>query len=439
MSNGKVNGKNLNILFAEYIDLEQDKLFKKCENLKGGPNTELVGTDKYVLKDEYDYYKKLMDLNHYLVFEDVDKNEVYEIELPINTKLLGKTVEKIYINKSTATQFADIAEDLETSLGENFKFPAELYQLKSEYVNENLPGKDKPAPKPKFYSETTEQYEERLQNHYGKTTTSDEENEFRDPYVHEQINYREENEVNNGFTSDYYQKAQENHTKKVLEGARGTKPGGEKLNGKMIIKNEEINPEFNFRIGQILKTPINFFKDGNTKRRLGYLLGGGLAFAALSSAVIANPGLLVIGGGLAVPGISAVLANKANKKWNVRGKIEKWIDDFLYGKQRDEEPEEIIEETIEEIIEEENDEYEINVNTFITEMNKDLDTYFRLYNEFKIMSIDAEKIPDKNSDEFKNLKDEMKKIREELDTIVSRIKDLKNNFEKQASTGGPKR
>lgn len=438
MSNGKVNGKNLNIFFAEYIDFELNELFKQGETLKGESNTEQVGPDKYILKDERDHFDKLMRLKNYLVFEDVDKNEVYEIELPKNTELLGKTavtVEKIYIKKSEATKFADIAKDLEISLGENFKFPAELYQLKSEYVNKNLPGKDKPAPEPKFYSETTEEYEERLQTYYGKTTTPDEENEFREPYDHEQINYREENKVNNGFTSDYYQKAKENHTRKVLEGASGTKPGGEKLNGKMIIKDSELNPEFSFRIGQILKIPTNFLKDGNTKRRLGYLLGGGLAFAALSSAVIANPGLLVIGGAVAVPGISAALAIKANKKWNIRGKLKKWINDFIYGPQIDddefEEPEEIIEE--------ENEEYEIDVDSFILEMNEELDLYFRKYNELKIMTSDAEKISDKNSDEYKNLMEQIKTTREELDEIVSRIKVLKNNFQKQASTGGPKR
>lgn len=337
-------GKDLNQKFLGNIDeqlrvmLESGKVESELSDNVidlGGNGTEFIRTE-----DE-DKYKAIYELKNYLEFNTFKIDETYEIP---GIEIQGER-EKIslYIKKDDISKIADKAEEFEKLLG--IKLPSQIYQCKTKYATEKIPGTNLDIPRPKLMSETTEQYEEYLSALYSKENIDPEptpDSIGRMPYLHEKVEYRTANTIKDQYVSEYYT----HYIKELTLGQMpARKTSGSRKNNRIKDDDEltvresddlERTP-LGQKIGAGLTSFENVFKNGSTWQKIrhgaiGTLIGGGVLFFAYTNPVAAaSLGVFVGAGLLAGKGLQKLCRFLKEKK-----------DDWLYGKKRsdddDEEP-----------------------------------------------------------------------------------------------------
>ena len=184
-------GKKLNQRFLESIDEERRIILEEGEKeseLSGNVIDVCRDGTEFIRVEDEEKYNAINELKNYLEFSSFKLDETYEIpgiEIPDADEKIN-----LYIKKDDISKIADKAEIFETLLG--IKLPAQIYQCKTRYANEKVPGTNMEIPRPKLMSETTEQYEEYLKSQYSQediepVPTPD--NIGRMPYPHEQVEY----------------------------------------------------------------------------------------------------------------------------------------------------------------------------------------------------------------------------------------------------------
>lgn len=120
--------------------------------------------------------------------KEIDDTELYEIPNfviadPKNPDKKEETT--IRIKKENAKELVAAAPMLKKIFG--IELPQEIYQIAKENI---LPGFGFNAPEPKKVSETQEEYEKRMEEHYKANGVEKEKLEkYREPYPHEKVDY----------------------------------------------------------------------------------------------------------------------------------------------------------------------------------------------------------------------------------------------------------
>lgn len=356
-NNGKIrNSRILNLINTEF------------ENILNGANTNSTQfTNDTVEKngvriktEDEEKYDAIVKLKNYLEHKSMIPESTYVIPGVEYYEGGRKVLGVISLPKSDAQKLAEEAEDFERLLG--IKFPAQVYQLKSKYRDSKVPGYDMPIPEPRLLSETNEEYENRLKATYETVNhTADliADTEIRSPYPHERVNYRENDELNNNYESDYYQyyrfhatrrntqqqtQGQDN-TQTQATGSPDTHPGQNNDNNpphptlnenepQIVTESEDYDRTplwqriggFLHRSGSTIKNPGN-----HQKLKVLALLGAGTAGGI---ALFLNPATQPVA--IAAIGVGAIYAGIKGAKKLADKKIAPKLRDLFFGKRREE-------------------------------------------------------------------------------------------------------
>lgn len=316
MMDGKtLNSTLIGILVARREELLKDGKTAKDANL----NEDLIEIDasnnKSILKSDKEEYDCICEfINTFLGFELTEPNKIYDIP-GIKVKIEGQEKD-LFLNlpKNKISDLAKKAKEYERIFGKTLaiKFPDQVYQF--QHGSTKVPGSLVSAPEPKLVSESYEEYEARLAEHYkgdGVKPTPTEDNQWRKPYPHEQTNYKGDKPVkSDDYQSEYYRfagararKIKGNEPPKAKTGSRFRVTKAEALEGSTV--------------GEKLKNGFGgIFKGGTAGKKLRYLLVGGLA-AAAGIYLVANVPLATAA--LPVVGIYAMF-RYLRKKWSKKKK-----------------------------------------------------------------------------------------------------------------------
>lgn len=303
-------GKKLNQRFLESIDEERRIILEEGEKeseLSGNVIDVCRDGTEFIRVEDEEKYNAINELKNYLEFSSFKLDETYEIpgiEIPDADEKIN-----LYIKKDDISKIADKAEIFETLLG--IKLPAQIYQCKTRYANEKVPGTNMGIPRPKLMSETTEQYEEYLKSQYSQediepVPTPD--NIGRMPYPHEQVEYRSSNAIKDKYISEYY-------SLYIEELMLSQIPSRAQRSGR---RNNRINDDDEFIVREsddLERTPLgqkigtgltsfqNVFKSASTWQKIrhgaiGTLIGGGVLYFAYTNPIAAVSLGLMIGTGV---------------------------------------------------------------------------------------------------------------------------------------------
>ncbi len=345
-----INGKELNKKFINAIKRRRKKLFEGAQPFIESSNAdeivEKIDDDNYIKKEDKEEYDILMTLLTYVEFDKEPAENTYEfkgLEYKSGKKTTNRT--SIFVSKENALKISKLANDYEDKLKRSnsnpedlkmsIKFPVELLMLK--YSGNNMPGLDYAAPEPKTAAQTNEEYEAGLESYYsghGVAKTESETIEFREPYPHEKVNYREEPPVmTNVVQNGYYNETTRELAAKGLDaehGDPGLEPGEEQpITG--------IDRGLGRRIGDALLNIKNIFKSDTIGKKIAKgIVFAGLGYTAISC-LIANPGVtLLVAGGVALAGGAAgLIFPKVKKGYRA---IKKKIKEWLFGPQLTDNP-----------------------------------------------------------------------------------------------------
>lgn len=305
-------GKKLNQRFLESIDEERRIILEEGEKeseLSGNVIDVCKDGTEFIRVEDEEKYNAINELKNYLEFSSFKLDETYEIpgvEIPDADEKIN-----LYIKREDISKIADKAEKFETLLG--IKFPAQIYQCKTRYANEKVPGTNMEIPRPKLMSETTEQYEEYLKSQYSQEDIEAEptpDNIGRMPYPHEQVEYRNSNTIKDKYLSEYYSLYIEDLM--LSEIPSRVQNGGRKNNrinddDELVVRESDDleRTPLGQKIGAGLTSFENFFKSASTWQKIrhgaiGALVGGGALFftytnpvAAVSLGVMIGTGVLL--------------------------------------------------------------------------------------------------------------------------------------------------
>ena len=215
----KHTGTALNNAILAKIDEKLEPLFRDGELAsRATDHPEILdvkdrnGEDKKILRDQESLYNALMSFTNELTFEELLDNEIYEIPgLKINGSNLNVYIPASKIERIAKIIDANFGSDKEFEELTGIQLPNQIHQYREDRKGK-IDGFELLAPSPKRKDETREQYETRLQEHYGDTYTAstlplpvgDEERTIRTPYPHEQVDYRNNTTPNPDYVSEYY-------------------------------------------------------------------------------------------------------------------------------------------------------------------------------------------------------------------------------------------
>lgn len=274
------------------------------------------------------YYETLWELLTYISFEKEPGENVYEIpgiKMPKaddNSKFESHT---IYVTKENAKKISALSNDIKNHL--NIVFPDELFQLAQEQM---IPGLGYVAPEPRKYSETEEEYEARMEQHY-KTNGHDKEKldeiEYRAPYPHEKVRYTKDNAV---MTDEPRESYLETLRKKGLspEVAEPGAPGMPSGQRRRVV---DTNPTLGNRIRNIFTT-LNGVKasEKTIKIALGTVAAGALIGGSFLLFPAGSLGMTTVLAVSAPAGVALGLFIKKNKdKW--KEGIKEWWKKIFRG------------------------------------------------------------------------------------------------------------
>ncbi len=342
-SEGKILNNEILALFKNRIDaIINDPEAQQLAQVNTDEVREIM-PGVYIKRENEEEYSDLQELLAFLSFDETLDNEIYDI--PGVEIGLGNDAKKVRIavKKDNITRIADKAADFERRFASTLglKFPSEIYQLQSRYINENLPGKDFPAPEPKLVSEQPQDYERRIEEYYNSHNVNkemDEAGQIRKPYIHETIDYRQDNAIVDGYASDSYtahmadaQNQRMNNTpRRRGTNQRLTQGNRQRITASELVEENDLGSNF----GNGLKSWKHMIFNGDNKRHLGYAIGAVAGGAAIIALLASNPalagglGVVAVAGGIGVLGVKPMLA------------LRKKIKDLIYGKQIEQAPEE---------------------------------------------------------------------------------------------------
>ncbi len=343
-----INGKELNKEFIKSITKRVTQLFEDARLFSEQANAEeiveKIDDKKFIKKEDKEEYNILMTLLAYLEYEKEPAENTYEFKGLEYTEGIDTKKTTIYVSKENALKISKLANDYESKLARSnnpedhkmsIKFPVELLLLK--YKGTNMPGLDYEAPEPKTADQTDVEYEEGLETYYnghGIDKTDNETIDFREPYPHEKINYRENPPtMSNVVQGGYYSSTVEELSAAALgteHGDPGLDPGEEEP----IVGTDR---GLGRRIGDGLLNIKNIFKsDSLLKNVTKGLIICGLGYTAISC-LIASPGvtLMLAGGAALVGGTAKLVFPKIKKAYKA---IKKKISEWLFGPRLTDEP-----------------------------------------------------------------------------------------------------
>lgn len=347
-------GRKLNQKFLENIDKQRDKILEsgQIESQLSGNVIDVSGNNTaFIKEDDQDKYNAINNLKSYLEFNTFALEETYEIPGVTIKENNAQTRVKLYIRKEDIGKIAEEAEKFEALLG--IELPAQIYQFKSKYKQININGELDDIPRPKLMSETPEQYEQYLSDFYNNHNIKPTQNPNgigREPYPHEQIDFKINNSINENFHSEYYlDYIREEHLRILWPGQNR---GQSQANNQPQRRNNRINDDDELTVREsddLEKTPLgqkigagltsfaNFFKSGSNWQKIktgavGALLVSGAGFLVYSSPIAA-----LVTGGAILGGVA--IAKGIRKPINF---LREKINSFLYGpkiEKDDDEPE----------------------------------------------------------------------------------------------------
>lgn len=275
----------------------------------------------------------ITELSNYFNFDKFDAHETFEIP---GVQLKNGKFIKIYVKEEDITKIADKADKYEKMLG--IKFPAQIYQFQTKHLGETIPGTNTPIPRPKLISETNNQYEEYLKTIYtneGISTKAAPDNIGRNPYPHEQINFKKTNKVNYDYYSEYYLNYQSAVRFNILrsqtpQSGEQRKPNNRIRPGeKLTIKDSELveKTPLGQKIGRGLTTLGTTTSNPNFWTKFKATVGGLLIATGIGFVIFSNT---AIAAGIAAGAIAVGSGLFFGKK--IKNSFSRKINNWLYGK-----------------------------------------------------------------------------------------------------------
>ncbi len=361
-NNGKIrNSRILNVINTEFENI----LNEANTNSTQFTNDTIEKNGVRIKADDEEKYDAIVKLKNYLEHRSMIPESTYVIPGIEYTEGGRKVLGVITLPRSDAQKLAEEAEYFERLLG--IKFPAQVYQLKNEYRDSKVPGYDMPIPEPRLLSETNEEYEERLREAYeavNHTPTNIADTEIRNPYPHERVNYRESDELNDNYESDYYRyycfhaarRNAQQQTQGQTQGQGQTGPTGSpdthpgqapdnnnnppahptlgENEPQVITESEDYDrtPLWQ-RIGGLLHRSGSTIKEPGNHQKLKVLSLLGLGTAG-GVALFLNPATQPVA--IAAVGIGAIYAVGKGAKKLITNKLAPKLRDLFFGKRREE-------------------------------------------------------------------------------------------------------
>ena len=311
----KHTGQQLNQRILEELDALLEPHFRNGEiESRAESHPEIIdvknrlGEDCKIRKDQEPYYRAIMALIDALTFEETLDNQIFEVP---GLKVTSDSKKTMYIPISKIESVANI---IEADFGSTKKFeeltgiklPNQIHQYRSDRRGK-MDGFDITAPSPKLVSESNEEYEQRLRDHYGEkfvaptvgVPVGEEERRVRVAYPHETTDYRNGTARREGYESESYNDYKIRQTT-ITE--RTVRPrAGERIR---VTESELAEEKIPFLTR--LKAKSSLVGKALEKGRFwkGVALVGG---AFLGAKYIAIP-LLLSGSGLAVVGLGGAAA-----------------------------------------------------------------------------------------------------------------------------------
>lgn len=327
-------GKDLNKTFLKLIDEKRESILNAglLESTLSGNVTDVSGNNTaFVVNDDMDTYRAINDLKNYLEFSSFHPDHTYDIcGVGYVEDGKGKNT-SLMIRDEDIAKIADHADDYERLLG--IKFPAQIHQMKSKYANSVITGTSVAYPRPKLMSESTQQYEDYLESVYASANIPKKDNIDgigRQPYPHEQIDFRVDDKQNPAFASEYYLHRYTEERKKAMGANNRGQAQNNRINsGDRLTINESDDVEntpLGRKVGSALNSFDTFFKNESMWRKVRIGAIGCLGGAGLIAVAMANPALsagVLVGGG--------VISLAAFAGFKLKDAFNKKVHDWLYG------------------------------------------------------------------------------------------------------------
>lgn len=320
--NDKIKSSESNQIIIEAIKNKLDELIKTGSTLAtASEEVHKLDDGRYIPKDQLNTYEKLAELNNYINFNEENKSDVYVFNMPRQNNKQFKKMKQLYVPVKDAEKLVDIAAEIEKML--NIKFPQELYQLKHKTTL--LPNHNYEAPYPRLASETEEQYEERLANHYNqdgtKTEMIEEDSNIRKPYPHETIDYKKDKIEYSDSRNSYYENYVVEKTKEPFRKRRESTKQNVKNIGKLAVKSVKEPSErllTNIKnLAKDCKLIPNYFKNRmstNPKLVVAATAGTAITVGIIGMQVLTGIATFTLPG-LIIEGVAISMVYKDFKKW----------------------------------------------------------------------------------------------------------------------------
>ena len=329
-----VKGEDLNSLLLQIIRKRREDLLKdgKAATITGA-NVDVYeidkASDKYIQQSDKDEYDCLNEIeNVFLIFktsengeEDLCSNhDLYDIP-GVKFTIEGKDAEvPICIRIEKIRDLAKKAKEYERILGHSIglKFPNQVHQFR--FADAKVPGEQYEPMRPKFASETDDEYEQAVRSYYliqGKNAEPTEDNLYRKPFPHELTDYKGDTPIRKDENqSEYY-----NYRLKQIKhkkAAAKKDDGAKKDNGKHRITKSEV---YNYEKAGILKNIGTFFgglkgaiKSEDNRRKIKYATISALSVSAGVYTAIATGFYPILLSPIAVIAIAIWVKGRKSKK-----------------------------------------------------------------------------------------------------------------------------
>ena len=251
--------------------------------------------------------------------KEVDDTELYEIPNFVmnDPKDPNKKIEAtIRIKKENAKELVSAAKNLKSQFG--IELPQEIYQMAKENI---LPGFGYNAPEPKKVSETQEEYEARMEEHYKANGLEKEALEkYREAYPHEKIDYTKEPPI---MTKQGRKSYQDQLNDKGL-GPKVAEHGGKGMPASQKKRVVDTNPTLGQRIYSAYVEGRGIFNKKVLRNAVLTVGGVALGGAILSAAPVGVAMMAVPTAAFTAIGLTYL---KYGKPWlkKIKGKVIDWF------------------------------------------------------------------------------------------------------------------
>ncbi|MGN1371497.1 MAG: hypothetical protein ACI4XM_04415 [Candidatus Coprovivens sp.] len=290
---------------------------------------------KMIYADKEDEYKSICDFRNYINFNRTTSDNVYEIpgiKIKNEDNPSEETKITIYLPIENIKNIVKILIE-KKDLFNGIEFPQELYQI---YYDNIIPGTEYEgiyAPLPKKLSETDEEYEAGMEQHYREHGINREELEtYRKPYPHENVDYRDSIGpiMTDTPRESYIRRVATAIPREIAEPEEETREGERRR----VV-------DIDLTIGQILRQAylgIKGVKESKDSiKKIASMVGGTIivGFSLVNFPIIT---LGLLGSSAAIAGLGLGYKNSKNRGKLIKA-IKKKFKDFFKGKPLEEVPE----------------------------------------------------------------------------------------------------